>query len=135
MIAKNVPAIGVIHAMQATQLRYSHNLAWKRRPEKDGNRVKFTITVEDTSGPGGRIAPDGRRIKAACWHAHGHLFDAILAAYPDAEITTQFGKITREGGNWGDRNIGSMVAPFMYSEGCRCEAAPYVDRHGWVVAS
>jgi hypothetical protein len=104
--------------------------AWE---SKGGDpRVSFTLTVEDARGEFGRLsAPDWRTgkqrvIKAACWHAHGLVFEGILRRAPGARIVSCMSSVTSAGGNWEDRNIGSQVAPFLYSKACRCVSGVFM---------
>ena len=115
MIAANVTIDDLLAALDAINTRYDGNLVFRYWPVATGRRLRFTITVENPKGPGGRHG-----VKAACWHAHGDLFDAILARCPDAVIDSAGRKITVDGGNWVDWNVGSRVAPMMYSETCDC---------------
>jgi hypothetical protein len=100
---------------------FNGNIKLKNWKEQ-GRRLRFTLTVHDSRGPGSRISHTGRRIAAACWHAHGHLFDALFVINPRIWIQatrTRAARIT--GGNWQDRNIGSVAQPMLYSEACDCE--------------
>jgi hypothetical protein len=81
---------------------------------KSGN---IRLRVLNSSGPGSRKGPYGRRISAACWHAFGHYLDALGDAH--VVIPGYRGPACRH--CWVDRNIGSQARPFMYSEACDCE--------------
>jgi len=102
---------------------YAGNIKLKGRPEPIGRRLRFGITVADSAGLGARVSYSGRSIAAACWHAHGHLFDAIFRLAPDAVIKAQGRTITAEAGNWADWPYGPAIAPVPFSTLCRC-------RHG-----
>lgn len=138
MIAKNCELRDLTAALSIVNNKYTGNIRFKHGPDaanQAGNRWRFTLTVKDSAGPGGRRgmaripwgaedktpARPGRRIAAACWHVHGHFFEALFHVKPEAVILSG-GKltITREAGNWQDRNIGSMIQPLMYSEACDC---------------
>lgn len=115
MQAKNVPLTGIIDALESIQGEYGRNLMFRYPPKAVGRQFQFTVTVKDSKGPGGR-----RGMRAACWHVHGDLFEAILARQPNAVIKTAGREVTVDGGNWVDWNVGSMMEPLMYSETCRC---------------
>jgi len=77
-------------------------------------------------------APDWskrRHLSSACWHVHGVFFDALLAISKDAIIITAgslanplpSNKITKDGGNWQDWEIGARLNPYRMSEACDCE--------------
>lgn len=66
-------------ALRDAGRRYKNNLEFNRF-EKKGNRIFFTLKVKDSKKPGAkRDKYTGRRIASACWHAHGHFFDTLLA--------------------------------------------------------
>ena len=107
-------------ALKAINQRYNGNITFRRIEQISKGRVRFTLTVHDSRGPGSRISPHGRRIKAACWHAHGHFFEVLFAINPEAFVRSQGKLITKDAGNWEDRNIGSQLSPFYFSEACDC---------------
>lgn len=112
---------------QDTTVPYNGNITFRSIEPISKNRVRFTLTVKDSKGPGGRLGfPDyqtgkQRSVKAACWHAHGDFFDALFTVAPSAVVRTAGNKITKGAGNWEDRNIGSMMHPLLYSEACHCD--------------
>lgn len=126
---------------------YADNIRFKCDPIYKGVdrtgllKYQVCLTVYNTStgkgsksdpkvtAPGVRLGlyhPRGgkaRRIAAACWHAHGHWFEAILALDLSAVIEMSFfgkRKITSAGGNWHDFKRGSQAYPAMASELCEC---------------
>lgn len=126
MIAKNCDRLDLLRALETVNEQFDQNITFKRWPEAMGRRWRFTLRAIDSKGKGGRLsAPMGgnqRRIgQAACWHVHGYFFDALFNVKPDASIVSGGQVITKEHGNWVDRNIGSMIYPFMYSEACKCD--------------
>lgn len=135
MIVKNVTITQLEQALSRVNEKYNGNVCWKRVPEYirySSTRLRFTLTVKDSRGPGTRIGRTGRRIRAACWHVHGDFFDTLLDIEPRAVIST--GRRVIDGqattiyknadggiiGNWQDWNIGSYYYPFYYSDACRC---------------
>lgn len=89
---------------------------------KNGLTIRLRLGVHSSRRAGARRGLTGRRIAAACWHAHGVFFDELLKLEPQAVILTAGNQqITAQGGNWVDRNIGSIMKPFAYSEACDCE--------------
>ena len=125
MNATNVTIEQMEQALAAiNKSHFDGNVTFKRFPEPIGRKLRFTLTVRDSSKPGGRRSDSGRRICAACWHVHGEFFDALFAIEPEAVIASsgRDGLITSTAdyGNWQDRNIGSMVRPFYYSDACEC---------------
>ena len=70
---------------------YEGNITFKRVVEVVGRRsyrVDFTLTVCQSSKPGGRRSSGGRRIAAACWHAHRDVMTEIFRLFPSAKIIT-----------------------------------------------
>lgn len=123
MYFKNCTQEQMQSALDIVNKRYQGNIRFKRL-DKNGKRIIATLTVNDSKAAGSRISASyfsgGRRVKAACWHAHGYFFEALLSINPDAIITSAHSKIDRNGGNWRDVNIGSQMYPVYYSEACEC---------------
>jgi hypothetical protein len=101
---------------------YQDNIKFKTGPDRiSKNKVKFTLTVKDSRGPGSRRSYNGRRICAACWHVHGHFFE-YLFNIAKVNYIESLGKVMRDNSdNWEDRNLGSMYRPFYHSNACDCE--------------
>jgi hypothetical protein len=121
MYAKNVSIKNVQDALAKTNEKYDNNIIFNRL-ESTGRGVKFTLTVRNSKKAGARRGISGRRIAAACWHVHGDLFDALINIQPEVIIrTSSTHHIDKDGGNWQDRNIGSMMQPMMFSKACECK--------------
>lgn len=123
MLAYNVTAEDLERALDTLNAeKYNGNLRFKRGPEPDGRALSFTITVNDSSGPGAKYNQvTGRRVAAACWHAHGDLFDALIGIAPDARIKTAISTVTADGGNWVDvPATGRAYGPLYASQMCHC---------------
>ena len=129
MKARNVSVMEMQLAMHNLNKRYADNVIFNRF-DTGGKVINFTLKVKDSSGPGARVHADHfgatkkdfRRSTSACWHVHGHFFEALLAVNPGAVVISMgTARIDIDGGNWQDRNIGSMAYPLMYSESCNCD--------------
>ena len=107
-------------ALNSVNAEYEGNICFNRL-EQQGRRVRFTLKVHDSHKPGSRLGHSGRHLACACWHAHGHFFDKLFDTNPDAWIRSGKQKITKDGGNWEDRNIGSMMFSLYFSEACECD--------------
>lgn len=118
MKAKNTNVMEMEKVLEVINRKYEGNIIWKRFD--DGKIINFTLTVKNSRNKGGRVSREGRSIAAACWHVHGDFFDALFEINPKAVIVSMGNKIDINSGNWQDRNIGSMMHPFMYSESCEC---------------
>ena len=99
---------------------FDNNITWKREPHAiSSKRNGFTLTVKDSSKPGGRRSHTGRRVAAACWHVHGEFFEFL---FEDGVNFIQAGRTVMKDNrdNWMDWNIGSIAQPMYYSEACEC---------------
>lgn len=104
----------VIQAIAAVNKKYGYALSLERDEQKG---KWFFFTLKTPSGvPGSRVGFTGRKLAKASWHAHGYLFEAILNINKKALIITGSAKVSTEGGNWIDTNIGSQARPMMFSE-------------------
>jgi len=121
VIVKNVTFGELEKALaKINEKMFEGNITWKRAPEPFGRNLRFTLTVNDSAAKGGRRGHSGKRVSAACWHAHGHFFDAVFHIAPDAIFQAMGNTITLQHGNWQDKNVGSIVQPKDFSDMCEC---------------
>jgi hypothetical protein len=123
MIAKNVTMEEMELAMSHTSPMYNGNVTWNRY-ERKGRNIAFTLRVHSSKGAGAMISKrwsGQRRTINACWHVHGHFFEALFKIAPEAVIMSRGNKITKDSGNWEDFNVGSMAYPVYASECCHCK--------------
>ena len=128
MIISNVSGENLSETLSIVSKQYDNNVIWNNyeRLNTKGTRFRVTLRVVDTHGKGARLGQsltsrgNRRHIINACWHVHGHFFESLLKINPNAVIKTGMATITKQGGNWTDTNIGSMMEPLMYSEACEC---------------
>jgi len=115
-------------ALEMVNARYDGNIEFKRL-EHRGRKIIFTLKVKaigklkkgEIFKGAGRAFTNNRRTGAACWHVHGHFFEAILSICPDAVITSMLATVSKDGGNWNDKEIGSPFHGYKYmSELCDC---------------
>ena len=110
---------------------FNGNVRFNRLEQLSKNRIVATLCVNDSHGKGAKLGiayfmgygSHPRHTVNACWHAHGYLFDAILAINPSTVITTLNRQITIDSSQserWRDWNIGSMANPVNFSECCEC---------------
>jgi hypothetical protein len=109
--ASNITLIAALNNINKTQ---GYSLSFNRF-EKIGKYYHFTIT-SPSKVPGSRKSTFGRNLACASWHAHGYLFDDIFKIEPEAIIYSCGQKITKDSGNWTDKNIGSSLSPCMFSD-------------------
>lgn len=122
MITKNVTNQQMVEAMNNIQEMFAHNVIFNRFETK-GKQIMFTIRVRSSKSAGAMISKrwnGQRRTIHACWHVHGHFFEALFKIAPEAVIMSRGNKITKDSGNWEDFNVGSMAYPVYASECCCC---------------
>lgn len=105
----------VVKALDNVNKEHGYKITFNRN-DQSGKWFNFTIKSEKSGIPGSRTSHSGRRLISASWHAHGYLFDAILAIDKKAIIKSLDKTIDINGGNWQDMNIGSMMCPMHMSE-------------------
>ena len=115
----------ITQALNGANKRFDGNLEFKRFEHagktRDGRaKVNVTLTVANCRKPGGRRGHTGRRIAAACWHAHGYFIDGLPMG---TEVRTTLGIVKAGITRWHDSNIGSIAVPMMYSQACDCGQA------------
>lgn len=118
---------------------YGDNLVFKREPENSGNFLLFTLTVLKSKNPGGRRSNTGRRIAAACWHAHRDVMLAIFEQSPGALLVSALARYDGQADflatfpSTGRINLGSIVKPLRADCACNCEAFEMVRVHNSIV--
>lgn len=124
MLASNVTLSDLETALhKINEQRFEGNVEFNRLGWK-GRRIRFTLRVKDSSGPGHRIGRhSARRMVSACWHVHGHFFEELFKVAPDAVVYSGGNgqTITKDGGNWVDWNAGSILSPVPASCLCECQ--------------
>ena len=126
MKIRNITREEIEKALADANETFDNNLTFKRLDEdgqtrQGGQKFIVTLTVKNSAASGGRVSPGGRRISAACWHAHGTFMDA-LPAETEIAINWVKGCITKHPGDpWEDWQIRSNGISVMASESCHCE--------------
>lgn len=115
--------------------QYADNLEVNDYREFSGNRFRVTIRAKRSGAgvlppgellPGARRSWNGRRLTAACWHAHRDVLRAVFDVNPQAKVYTAMARYIGEDGfetNYPDtayQNIGSYVQPAYMPECCDC---------------
>lgn len=99
----------------------SSDLGTVRRPG-----TNFVLRVRDSKGLGARRSSSGRRLVAACWHAHRDVMVSVFDQFPEARLTSALADYrgqehflaTFEA--TGDHNVGSVMEPAAYGALCDC---------------
>jgi len=102
-------------ALSKVNEKYNGNISFRDIEQKTKNRVKFTLKAVSKK-PGARISHTGRNLPSASWHVHGEFFDQLFAIDSNIYILSMGKRIDINGGNWEDRNIGSLAQPMYFSE-------------------
>lgn len=129
MIARNTTNASLEQALTEINKKYKGNITFNRYPEPlnyHTTTFRFTLKCRDSKKEGHRRGfafegKQGRRLINACWHVHGDYFDALFKINPNATIKSGKQTITKDSGNWEDRNIGSITNPLMFSDACDCK--------------
>ncbi len=139
MIAYNVTGREMSMALSQVNERYENNICWNRFDRKEPpahtshTTITFTLKVVDSKKPGHALGvshvmglnwSQRRRLTSACWHVHGHFFEALFEINPSARIKSSWALelIIINEGNWEDCDRGSSLYPAMASECCDCGA-------------
>ena len=146
MLIKNTTQKQIEQALAATNKTFEDNIIFNRFDAANKKQTRFNVTlkVQDSKKAGHRrgfpyftgfnSVPDyskRRRLACACWHVHGTFFDKLFEINSEIAIRSgsslanpnrgEGGWITIDGGNWQDRDIGSRLNPYWFSEACDCE--------------
>ena len=124
MLVRDATYEDICRALDKTNVDFDSNIKFKRcdyagQTRQDRAKFTVTLTVFDSSGPGGRRGREGRKISAACWHVHGRFMDHL----PDhAEIVSSMPTrhVVKPGDPWQDWDVGSYFAPMQMSLACEC---------------
>lgn len=90
------------------------------------NAASLRLSVRSSRGPGARRSHSGRRMAAACWHAHRDVLAELFNQVPDATVRTALATYRGRDGflDWfeltGATNIGSIAEPMRMDEACDC---------------
>lgn len=131
MLIRNVSREDLEKALIAVNAMYDNNIEWNNFQHEGpsrggGNTYRVTLKVKNSRGPGARRgfptdSKKGRRMINACYHVHGNWFAALFGINPNVTIRAGDKTITKDYGNWEDRNIGSVYRPYYFSEACDCD--------------
>lgn len=142
MIAYRVAELEMFSALNIVNRRYKNNICWNRYEVKyPSMNIHFTLKVVDSKKPGHSVGisyvmglywAKRRRLPYACWHVHGHFFEALFGINPKAVIkSNRVPKlISINEGNWKDYNRGSSLYPAMASKCCDCGAVETLPKEG-----
>ena len=128
MLIRNATEKDIRDALAETNEDFDNNIRFKRLDAAGKTRAgdpkhTVTLTVHSSKESGSRRSRSGRRIAAACWHAHGTFMDALPE---NCEIVTTIGRgreTKRPGDPWQDANVGSDFYPLYFSEACDCNGS------------
>ena len=111
-------------ALQLVNKLFEDNIRFSKLVQKPGGYIQFSLAAS-LSGPGHRVHKQFNlhRSQHACWHVHGHFFDALLSIANPSVIYAGSLRISSSGGNWQDSQIGTDVnyQPYMFSDSCNCK--------------
>jgi hypothetical protein len=114
------------YAFEAIVVKVSHEL-YEGNIIVHPNAASLRLSVASSRGPGARRSHSGRRMAAACWHAHRDVLRELFSQYPHATVRTALATYRgREGfEDWfemtGATNVGSIAEPQRMDEACDCK--------------
>lgn len=118
-------ADGARAALGEANRPYAGNLDFNRFEPKR-THIVFTLRVKDSKAPGHRRGHSGRRMVAACWHAHRDFMRAVFDAEPSAKIVSCMARYDGQEdfelkhGRTATQNIGSVMQPLCMADACDC---------------
>lgn len=146
MLIKNTTKEQIEAALTATNKVFDNNIMFNRFDVANRKCTRWNVTLrtKDSKKAGHRRGQPKfmgfnqpgdfskrKRLHYACWHVHGTFFDELFKIAPESAIKSgsslanpnrgNNGWITVDGGNWEDRNIGSQMVPYYFSEACDCD--------------
>ena len=125
MQVRNVTSEDLSEALDKTNEGFEGNVQFRRcehagMTRQGTDKFTVTLTVFDSSAPGSRRSPTGRKIASACWHVYGTFMDAlpevakIVSAYPTRHISSP-------GDTWVDWPIRAGGYHIYMSDACECQ--------------
>lgn len=126
MIISNISIDQLNKALELTNKEFDNNAIYNRFQQLSKSRFRVTLKVKDLHKPGSRLGfsltskGNHRHIPSACWHLYGRFIDIIFELEPKARVQANGNVFYSYNWEWIDRNIGSMMNPFYYSEACEC---------------
>jgi|APSaa5957512622_1039677.scaffolds.fasta_scaffold175013_1 hypothetical protein len=126
MIVKGITTEQLNQGLNLVNKLYNGNIRLNdvKSLNKKGNRLRFTLRVNDSKKIGSRhghqVKNNGehRLTNSVCFHGHGEFFECLFSINPNCEITSRGKKINQFTGNWEDFSVGSLMNPMMYSWMC-----------------
>jgi hypothetical protein len=123
MIAVNCTEDQLRQALNIINVRYLGNITIADL-EQTGRHIQFNLGVKDTKGPGVLLNNKRRKTTSACWHVLGGVIEELFGLERTAEVYSDWTEnwITKAGGNWQDKNIGTENRPLLLSRACDCNS-------------
>jgi len=125
MILSNCTKDDIDGALDSVNQKFNGNIRLNNYHQLSGTglRHRVTLRVIDSHGNGAHISRrmeifggKPRHTTSACWHVHGHFFDAL----PYGTRITSGGRVFNAGDMWGDSIGGSVMCPLYASDSCNC---------------
>jgi hypothetical protein len=114
------------YAVERANRMYGYELEFSFTSGHDGC-FRGRIIPTSSRSHGARRSWTGRRIKAACWHAHRDVLLALFLDHPEARVFTSMASYVGVEGfkatypDTAYRNIGSELQPAFMPDLCECD--------------
>lgn len=102
-------------ALAIINKKYTGNISLYEVAQVSRNRAKFRLKSISRLN-GSCISHSGKNTNSASWHVHGDFFEALFSIREDIVVFSLGKKITKDNGNWEDRNVGRNFSPLYASE-------------------
>jgi hypothetical protein len=114
-------------ALRIVNEKYNGNIKFYGDPIRDPKGLWFRLRSDNAQESGAAASGSGKKTGSGCWHVHGDFFDTLFKINPEAIVYSGMRnydgnalKITKDEGNWEDRNVGSNNDPCNASDACDC---------------
>jgi len=119
---------------------YSGNVIFKTGPtQATRNCVNFTLRAKSSFDKGARRSHRGRKMFAACWHAHRDVMQELFKQFPQARLQSALADYRGAADFFetfdatGASNIGSNAHPVRIDTACNCESFEIAETHNRIV--
>jgi hypothetical protein len=113
-------------ALVKVNKKYENNICFHPDTDLESKPLNFRLWTKSYDKPGYKVntwqysygwSKNCKRHPSACWHVHGHFFEALFEINPNAKVYSNGTAITKDEGNWIEQNGGVTISN---DETCNC---------------